>query len=112
MNELTTARGAGRKRLGKIPTEDAHCQTINSKMGTTQGNACFARTLGLYWIHDEPRMNAILCIRHSVFKNINRLAECRRPLDCMPQRQWIGLAVGPNAQHRIVETIVPTYGTG
>src|SRR5580698_6127794 len=46
MNELTTARGEGRKRLGRIPAEDAHCQTINSKTGTTQGNACFARILG------------------------------------------------------------------
>src|ERR1700678_274619 len=42
MNELTTARGEGRKRLGRIPAEDAHCQTINSEMGTTHGNACFA----------------------------------------------------------------------
>src|ERR1700691_3820793 len=45
-NELTTARGEGRKRLGRIPAEDAHCQTINSEMGTTHGNACFARVLG------------------------------------------------------------------
>src|ERR1700728_1329350 len=49
MNELTTARGEGRKRLGRIPPEDAHCQTINSEMGTTQGNACFARTLRRSW---------------------------------------------------------------
>src|SRR5580698_11206344 len=50
MNELTTERGEGRKRLGRIPAEDAHCQTINSEMGTTQGNACFARTLGRSWV--------------------------------------------------------------
>src|ERR1700728_1811017 len=46
MNELTTARGDGRKRLGRIPAEDAHCQTINNEMGTTQGKARFARILG------------------------------------------------------------------
>src|ERR1700731_4609251 len=45
-NELTTARGEGRKRPGRIPAEDAHCQTINSEMGTIQGDACFARTRG------------------------------------------------------------------
>src|ERR1700683_2223131 len=50
MNELTTARGEGRKRLGRIPAEDAHCQTINSEMGNTQGKACFARTLGRSWV--------------------------------------------------------------
>src|SRR6202167_6763915 len=49
MNELTTARGEGKKRLGKIPAEDAHCQTINSEMGTTHGNACFARILSRGW---------------------------------------------------------------
>jgi hypothetical protein len=48
-NELTTARGEGRKRLGRMPAEDAHCQTINNKMGTIHGNACFARTLGRGW---------------------------------------------------------------
>src|ERR1700683_2618630 len=47
MNELTTARGEGRNRLGKIPVEDDHCQTIKSEMGTTHGKACFARTLGV-----------------------------------------------------------------
>src|ERR1700728_1552680 len=46
MHELTTARGEGRKRLGRVPAEDAHCQPINSKMGTTQGKACFASILG------------------------------------------------------------------
>src|ERR1700683_988718 len=46
MNELTTARGEGRKRLGRIPAEDDHCQTIKSKMGTTQGNDRFTRMLG------------------------------------------------------------------
>src|ERR1700691_4398558 len=50
MNELTTARSEGRKRLGRIPAEDAHCQTINNEMGTTQGKACFARTLGRSWV--------------------------------------------------------------
>jgi hypothetical protein len=49
MNELTTARGDGRKRLGRIPAEDAHCQTINSKMGTTHGKARFAKILGRSW---------------------------------------------------------------
>jgi hypothetical protein len=49
MNELTTARGEGRKRLGRIPAEDAHCQTINSKVGTTHGNARFARILSRGW---------------------------------------------------------------
>src|ERR1700689_1634969 len=46
MNELTTARGEGRKRLGRIPAEDDHCQTIKSKMGTTHDNACFPRVPG------------------------------------------------------------------
>src|SRR5580658_5719953 len=50
MKELTTARGEGRKRLGRIPAEDAHCQIINNETGTTQGNACFARTLGRSWV--------------------------------------------------------------
>src|ERR1700678_2313402 len=46
MNEVTTARGEGRNRLGKTPAEDAHCQEISSKTGTTQGSACLAKTLG------------------------------------------------------------------
>src|ERR1700735_2041900 len=47
--ECNTARGAGKKRLGRIPAEDAHCQTINNEMGTTQGNACFTRACGRNW---------------------------------------------------------------
>src|ERR1700689_3164359 len=50
MNELTTARGEGRKRLGRIPAEDVHCQAINRERGTSHGNACFARILGRSWV--------------------------------------------------------------
>ena len=48
----------------------------------------------LYCIHDEPRANAVLRIGHAVFKDVNRLAELRRPLDCLPQCLRVSLAVG------------------
>jgi len=46
MKERNTARGEGRKRLGRIPAEDDHCQTINNKTGTIQGKARFTRVRG------------------------------------------------------------------
>src|SRR5580658_8661229 len=66
-NERTTARGEGRKRLGRIPAEDAHCQTINNEMGTIQGNACFARILGRSWVFMAGPSRRWLIVPRSTF---------------------------------------------
>jgi hypothetical protein len=91
MNEVTTARGEGRKRLGRIPEEDAHCQTINSKMGTTQLSGPvkeIATLLGQATRFVKPQVTPRqglqnkIQVRHTPKTCLLSLSETRVPPEC------------------------------